>query len=123
VFSRADPETTWANADRVIMPTVPIVAVIVTVGAIPPDLNVDALGLYRSSDRGSRQHCYGCRHDENDLHHCGILLRFDTEKPTRTSARSSISGFCGIGDTSDSCGISLLVLPSRENGVVAVNEN
>src|SRR6266700_6159589 len=75
VLSRADGDATWTDADCIVIPpTVPIVAVIVTVVAVPPDLNIDALGLGRSRDRGSRQHCYGCRRDESDLHHWGILL-------------------------------------------------
>jgi hypothetical protein len=36
---------------------------------ISPELNINALGLGWSSDRRSRQHCYGCRRDESDLHH------------------------------------------------------
>jgi len=80
-LSRADGDATWADADCIVIPpTVPIVAVIVTVVAVPPDLNIDALCLDRSGDRGSRQHCYGCRHDESDLHHWGILLMLDTGK-------------------------------------------
>jgi len=40
VLSRAPGDAAWANADGgVIAPTIPIVAV----GAIPPDLNIDAL--------------------------------------------------------------------------------
>src|SRR5881227_2462056 len=53
-LSWADPNATWADADRgVISPAVPIVAV-----AVPPDLNIDLghlellLGLGRSGERG-----------------------------------------------------------------------
>src|SRR2546429_9749412 len=60
VLSRADGDATWADADCIVIPpTVPVVAVIVTVVAVTPDLNIDALCLDRSGDRGSRQHCYG----------------------------------------------------------------
>jgi hypothetical protein len=59
VLSRAPGDAAWANADGgVIAPTIPIVAV----GAIPPDLNIDALrhlellGLDRIGGRRSRQH-------------------------------------------------------------------
>jgi hypothetical protein len=69
MLSRTNGDATWANADRVVIPP----TIIVTV-AVPPDLNIDALGFNRSSDRDSRQHCYGCRRDESDLHHWGILL-------------------------------------------------
>jgi len=67
VLSRAPGDAAWANADGgVIAPTIPIVAV----GAIPPDLNIDALrhlellGLDRIGGRRSRQHRCGCRHGE-----------------------------------------------------------
>jgi hypothetical protein len=33
------------------------------------------LGLGWSGERRSRQHCYGCRRDESDLHHWAFLLR------------------------------------------------
>jgi hypothetical protein len=80
VLSWADGDTTWTNADcgiRVISPTVPMVAVvaIVTVIAVPPDLNIDALGhldalsLGGSDERGSCQHRCGCRHGKSDFHH------------------------------------------------------
>ena len=43
-LSWADGNAAWANADSgVIAATVPIVAV-VTIVAVPPDLNIDALG-------------------------------------------------------------------------------
>jgi hypothetical protein len=43
-LSWADGDAAWADADGgVIAPTIPIVAV-VTVVAVPPDLNIDALG-------------------------------------------------------------------------------
>jgi hypothetical protein len=67
--SWADGDTPWADADSIV--TVPIVAVV----AVPPDLNIDALGhlevlsLGRSSRRRSRQHRCGCRQDKSDLHH------------------------------------------------------
>src|SRR5438270_12460261 len=75
-LSWANSHATWANSDGgIIAPTIPIVAV----GAVPPDLNIDALGhlevlgLGRSSRRRSRQHRCGCRQDESDFHH-RILL-------------------------------------------------
>src|SRR5262249_38675102 len=46
---------------------------IITV-SVSPELNIDALGLDRNSERSSRQHRYGCRRDESRLHHWGILL-------------------------------------------------
>src|SRR6266403_1053520 len=74
-LSWADGNTTGAEANcgvGVVPPaTVPIVAVV----AVPPDLNIDALGhldalgLGRSGERGSRQHGCGCRHGKSDLHH------------------------------------------------------
>src|ERR1700686_1178004 len=76
-LSWADSDATWADANcgvGVVPPaTVPIVAVV----AVPPDLNIDALGhldalgLGRSGERGSRQHRCGCRHGKSDLHHGG----------------------------------------------------
>jgi len=70
-LSWADGDTTRADANcgvGVVPPaTVPIVAVV----AVPPDLNIDALGhldalgLGRSGERGSRQHSCGCRHGKN----------------------------------------------------------
>jgi hypothetical protein len=51
-MSSADCGATWANADCVVIPP----TIIVTV-AVPPDLNIDALGFNRSGDRDSRQHC------------------------------------------------------------------
>src|SRR5258708_11446965 len=83
-LSWADGDTTWAHANcgvGVVSATVPIVAVV----AVPPDLNIDALGhldalgLGRSDERGSRQHRYGCRHSKSDLHHVGVLLGLDLE--------------------------------------------
>src|SRR5438552_8767386 len=73
-LSWADGDAPWANAyGGVIAPTIPIVAVV----AVPPDLNIDALGhleflgLGRSGERRSRLHhcCCRCRQDESDLHH------------------------------------------------------
>src|SRR5882672_7274012 len=72
-LSWADSDATWADANCgvgvVPSATVPIVAVV----AVPPDLNIDALGhldalgLGRSDERGSRQHRCGCRrHDKSD---------------------------------------------------------
>src|SRR3981189_3854769 len=84
-LSWAGGDTTWADANcgvGVVPPaTVPIVAVV----AVPPDLNIDALGhldalgLGRSDERGSRQHRCGCRHGKSDLHHVGVLLGLDLE--------------------------------------------
>src|SRR5437899_2870411 len=68
-MSWADCDATWADADCIVIPP----TIIVTV-AVPPDLNIDALGFNRSGDRDSRQHCYSCRRDESDLHHWSILL-------------------------------------------------
>src|ERR1700730_11070358 len=79
-LSWADGDTTWADANCgvgvVPSATVPIVAV----AAVPSDLNIDALGhldalgLSRSGERGSRQHRCGCRQGKSDLHHVGVLL-------------------------------------------------
>jgi hypothetical protein len=79
-LSWTDTDTTWANANCgvgvVPPPTVPIVAVV----AVPADLNIDALGhldalgLDRSNERGSRQQRCGCRHGKSDLQHVEILL-------------------------------------------------
>src|SRR6267143_1969358 len=84
-LSWADGDTARADANcgvGVVPPaTVPIVAVV----AVPPDLNIDALGhldalgLGRSDERGSRQHRCGCRHGKSDLHHVGVLLGLDLE--------------------------------------------
>src|SRR5437660_5766536 len=74
-LSWADGDTTGAEANCgvgvVPSATVPIVAVV----AVPPDLNIDALGhldalgLGRSDERGNRQHRCGCRHSKSDLNH------------------------------------------------------
>src|SRR6266498_1295446 len=84
-LSWADGDAAWANADGgVIAPTIPIVAVV----AVPPDLNVDALGhlevlgLRRSSGWGSRQHHCDCRQNESDLHHRASSLGYDTGSPS-----------------------------------------
>src|SRR3982074_963421 len=78
-LSWADGDTTWADANRgvgVVPATIPIVAVV----AVPPDLNIDALGhfdalgLGRNDERGSGQHRCGCRQGKSDLHHVGVLL-------------------------------------------------
>src|SRR5260370_23278637 len=83
-LSWADGDTTWANANcgvGVVPPaTVPIVAVV----EMPPGLHIDlghldALGLGRSDERGSRQHSCGCRHGKSDLHHVAVLLGLDFE--------------------------------------------
>src|ERR1700736_4507581 len=84
-LSWADGDTTWADANcgvGVVPPaTVPIVAVV----AVPPDLNIDALGhlealgLGRSGERGSCQHNCRCRHGKSDLHHVRVLLALDFE--------------------------------------------
>src|SRR6266542_198662 len=68
----ANGHAAWTDADGGVTPTIPIIAVV----AVPPDLNVDALGhleilgLGRSSRWGSHQqhHC-GCRQDESNPHH------------------------------------------------------
>src|ERR1700686_5482644 len=87
-LSWADGNTTGAEANCgvgvVPSATVPIVAVVAVV-AVPPDLNIDALGhldalrLGRSEERGSRQHRCRCRHGKSDLHHVGVLLALDLE--------------------------------------------
>src|SRR5437764_9493995 len=72
--SRADGNTPWADADSIVIPpTVPVVAVVITV---PPDLDIDALGhLYallgpgRSSNCNSCQQRHGRSHCESDFHH------------------------------------------------------
>ena len=76
-LSWADSDAASTNADGgVIAPTIPIVSVV----AIPPDLNVDALGhleflgLRWSSRQDSRQHRGGCRYGKSDLHHPGYSL-------------------------------------------------
>jgi hypothetical protein len=79
VLSWADGDTTWTDANcgvGVVPPTIPIVAVlaIVSVVAVPPDLDIDlghldALGFGWSEERGSRQHRCGCCHGKSDLHH------------------------------------------------------
>src|SRR5258708_2273620 len=86
-LSWADGDTTWAHANcgvGVVSATVPIVAVV----AVPPDLNIDALGhldalgLGRSDERGSRQHRCGCRHGKSDLHH-GLDLEVQRARTLR----------------------------------------
>src|SRR6266404_8390084 len=84
-LSWADSDATCADANcgvGVVPPaTVPIIAVV----AVPPDLNIDALGhldalgLGRSDERGNRQRRCGCRHSKSDLHHVGVLLGLDLE--------------------------------------------
>src|SRR6266576_5537061 len=83
-LSWADRDTTWADANcgvGIVPATVPIIAVV----PVPSDLNIDALGhldalgLGRSDQRGSRQHRCGCRHGKSDLHHVGVLLGLDLE--------------------------------------------
>src|SRR6266850_2849255 len=77
-LSWADADTTWADANcgvGVVPATVPIIAVVAVV-EVPPGLHIDlghldALGLGRSDERGSRQHRCGCRHGKSDLHHVG----------------------------------------------------
>src|SRR5258705_4572231 len=80
----ADGDATGADANcgvGVVPATVPIIAVI----AVPPDLNIDALGhldvlgLGRSDERGSRQQRCGCRHGKSDLHHVGVLLGLELD--------------------------------------------
>ena len=84
-LSWADGDAAWANADGgVIAPTIHIVAV----GAVPPDLNIDALGhlellgLGWSTRRGNRQHRCGCRHRESDLHHVASSSELDVRAAT-----------------------------------------
>jgi hypothetical protein len=48
VLSWADAEATWADADCVVIPS----TIIVTV-TIPSELNIDALGFNRDSERSS----------------------------------------------------------------------
>src|SRR5919108_4954615 len=59
-LSWTDRDTAWADAycGAGASAMVPIVVVV----AVPPDLNVDALGLNRSDNRSSRQHRCGSRH-------------------------------------------------------------
>src|SRR5260370_28450018 len=86
----ADGDATGADANcgvGVVPATVPIIAVI----AVPPDLNIDALGhldalgLSRSGERGSCQHSCRCRHGKSDLHHVRVPLGLDLEaQPART---------------------------------------
>jgi hypothetical protein len=94
VLSRAPGGAAWANADSgVIAPTIPIVAV----GAIPPDLNIDALrhlellGLDRIGGRRSRQHRCGCRHGEKRCN--------DTNGSTFKPGRCDISATHSLEDT------------------------
>jgi hypothetical protein len=75
VPSWTNPDTSRADADRVVVPSA-VVAVVVT---IPADPDINALGLGWSGERRSRQHCYGCRRDESDLHHWAFLLRVKKE--------------------------------------------
>jgi hypothetical protein len=70
VPSWTNPDTSRADADRVVVLSA-VVAVVVT---IPADPHINALGLDGSGERRSRQHCYGCRRDESDLHHWAFLL-------------------------------------------------
>jgi len=73
-LSWADGDTTWADADGGVGVVPPATVSIV---AVPPDLNIDALGhldalgFGRSDERGSCQHRCGCRHGKSDLHHVG----------------------------------------------------
>src|SRR6476646_403014 len=72
-LSWADGDTAWTDANRgvgVIPATVP--TIIGGVVDMQPGLHIDlghldALGLGRSGERGSRQH--RCRHDKSDFHH------------------------------------------------------
>src|SRR6266404_9511222 len=78
-LSWADGDTAWTdtNSDVGVIPaTFPIVAG-VAVLEVPPGLHIDlghldALGLGRSDERGSRQH--RCRHDKSDFDHGGSSL-------------------------------------------------
>src|SRR6202165_926118 len=77
-LSWADGDTTWADANCGVGIVPPATGPIVAVVAVPPDLNIDALGnldalgLGRSDERGSRQHRCDCRHGKSDLH-VGVL--------------------------------------------------
>jgi hypothetical protein len=78
--SGTNRHTTWADANPgigVIPATVPVVTVV----AVPPDLDVD-LRLSWSDERGNVQHRCGCCHGKSDLHHVGILLGASNCKST-----------------------------------------
>jgi hypothetical protein len=85
-LSWADGDTASTDANSgvgIVPPTFPIVAGVAVV-EVPPGLHIDlghldALGLGRSDERGSRQHHCGCRHGKSDLHHVGVLLGLDLE--------------------------------------------
>ena len=90
-LSWADGHATCADANcgvGLVPTTISIVAVV----AVPPDLNIDALGhldalgLARSDERGSRQHRCNCRHGKSDFHHVGILLGLDLGGTTGAKA-------------------------------------
>jgi hypothetical protein len=62
--------------------------------SISPELNINALGLDWSSDRRSRQHCYGCRRDESDLHHgaySSVIRRLNEDTPEDVPSLGSCS--------------------------------
>src|SRR5437763_2618858 len=71
---RADGDTPWADADSIVIPpTVPVVAVVITV---PADLDIDALGHpYALLGPGRSSNCNSCaqrpgrRHCESDFDH------------------------------------------------------
>jgi hypothetical protein len=63
-LSWADGDAPRTNAD-----SCPFAPTIIVPVAVTAELNVYSLGFDRSDDRRGRQHCYGCRRDESDLHH------------------------------------------------------
>jgi hypothetical protein len=84
-LSWADGDAAGANADGGVTPTISIIPVV----AVPPDLNVDALGhlevlgLGRSSRWGSyQQHDCGRRQDESNPHHRTTLFCAPQSPPT-----------------------------------------
>src|SRR5919198_3778123 len=77
----ADGDTSWADANCgvavVVSATVVTIVAIPVVVAVPADLNIDALGLDRSDERGSRKQRCGCRHGKSDLQHVEVLPGLD----------------------------------------------
>jgi hypothetical protein len=59
-LSRANGDTARADPDSYVRITTVAIAII----TVAPELNIDALGLDRNSERSSRQHRYGCRRDD-----------------------------------------------------------